>query len=452
MASEVKIVFFSHYYSPEGNAPASRTSEHCSRWLKDEAVKQVTVITCAPNVPDGKVYPGYKNRVWPQRETINGVDVIRVWTLIRPNQGRLGLILNYVTYLFSSLFAFVFLVRRPNVIVATSPQFFCGIAGVIASWLKWRPLVLEVRDIWPESIVTVGAIKRGFLIRTLEWMERWMYRSASHIVAVGPGYRDDILSKADVQDRISIVTNGVDPSQFVPQSRCQAFADRFQLGDRFVCSYIGTVGRAHGLDVVMQAAARFKQAGRNEIVFLVVGGGAKLADMRQAVKEQDLGEWVKLTGRLDKSEIPKALSASDACLVHLSKVDLFEKVIPSKIFETMAMERPIIMGVRGRARDIVLTAKSGIAMEPENDAQLVEILDRLEKSPDAVREMGRNGRRFVIEHFNRDELAADMLSIVTRTAAGETFQFEDRNWETSRRSNESDQGLAPSVAGNEPAH
>ncbi|MCO8123452.1 glycosyltransferase family 4 protein [Stieleria sp. TO1_6] len=425
----MKIVFFSHYYSPEGNAPASRTSEHCSRWVKQPGVEQVTVITCAPNVPEGKVYSGYRNRLWPQRETIDGVDVIRVWTYLRPNPSRGGLIINYVSYLMSALFAFVFLVRRPNVIVATTPQFFCGIAGVLASWLKWRPLVLEVRDIWPESIVTVGAIRRGLLIRVLERMERWMYRSASQIVAVGPGYRDNILSKVDVADRISIVTNGVDPMKFVPDEDEHSFAAEYQLGDRFVCSYIGTVGRAHGLDVVVRAAERLRQQRRKDIVLMIVGGGAQLDQMRQSVADQGLGDWIVLTGRLPKTQMPHALAASDVCLVHLSKVDLFEHVIPSKIFETMAMQRPIIMGVRGRARDIVLSANSGVAMEPENDQQLVEILQSMAGDRETVQQMGHNGRQFVIDHFNRDVLAVDMLEIVRRTAAKETFCYPDRNWD-----------------------
>ena len=425
----LKVVFFSHYYPPEGNAPASRTSEHCERWVENNTDVDVTVITCAPNVPDGRVYSGYRNRFWPQREVHRGVNIIRVWTWIRPGQGRMGLIVNYLTYLVSALFAFLFWVRRPNVIVATTPQFFCGVAGILAGVLKWCPVALEVRDIWPESIVTVGAIRRGVVIRLLERMEKWMYRSANHVVAVGPGYRDNILSKVSIENRISIVTNGVDTEKFAPEMTESDFAQRFDLGDRFVCSYIGTVGRAHGLDIVIRTAERFRQAGRNDVVFLIVGGGTKLSDLRETVEERGLGDWVKLTGRLDKSAMPAALAASDVCLVHLSKVDLFQHVIPSKIFETMAMEKAIIMGVRGRALDIVTDAHSGVPLEPENDSQLFKILEWMVEDPVAVTEMGRLGREFVVDYFNRDHLAADMLEIVRRTASGEVFCLPERSWE-----------------------
>ena len=424
----MNVVFFSHYFPPEGNAPASRTYDHCSRWVKDGT--NVQVITCAPNVPDGEVYDGYQNRLWPQREVVDGVEVIRVWTYLSKSPGKLALIVNYVSYLVTALFAFLFFVRRPSVIVATTPQFFCGIAAVLASWLKWCPLVLEVRDIWPESIVTVGAIRRGIVIRILESMERWMYRSASHIVTVGPGYRDNILSKCDVADRISMVTNGVDPQAYVPKDGSDEIARRYDLGMRFVCSYVGTIGMAHGLDVVIRVAERLRDAGREDIVFLLVGGGTKLDSMRATVAERRLDDLIKLTGRLDKSEVPEALGASDVCLVHLSKVDLFEHVIPSKIFETMAMERPIVMGVRGRARDIVLAAGSGVAMEPENDEQLLELLDQLSEDRDATRAMGKRGRKFVTEHFDRNQLAADMLEVVRRTARRENFVLPDREWES----------------------
>jgi len=423
----VNITFFTHYFPPEGNAPASRTFDHCVRWATNpDRDVSVTVITCAPNVPDGQVYSGYRNRLWPQRERVDGIDVVRVWTYLRPNPGRVALIMNYLSYFCSALFAFVFFVRRPNVIVATTPQFFCGLAGVAASWLKWRPLLLEVRDIWPESIVTVGALRRGVVIGVLESLERLMYRSAKNIVTVGPGYRENITSKVDVGERISIVTNGVDADHFAPQDDCERMRQRFELGERFVCSYIGTVGMAHGLEIMIRAAQKFQTMGREDVVFFVVGGGARLAELESEVRRLGLENLIKFTGRLDKSKIPDALAASDTCLVHLNKVDLFQHVIPSKIFETMAMQRPIIMGVRGRAREIVLAARCGVALEPENDQQLFEILDLMESDRQSTREMGCRGRQFVTEHFSRDVLAADMLRVVQHTAAGQTFQLPDR--------------------------
>ena len=227
------ILFFSHYFPPEGNAPASRTYENCVRWVKSG--HRVTVVTCVPNVPSGKVYDGYCNRLWPQCENVDGIEVVRVWTWLAPNAGMLRRILNYVSYMIMAVLAVLFR-RRPDVIVATSPQFFCGWAGVIVSWLKWKPLVLEIRDIWPESITAVGAMRRGLVIRLLEVLERWMYRSATHIVTVGTGYRDKILEKVDIAQRISVIPNGVDLEVFKPLPPSSDFREKWQLGDRLVCS------------------------------------------------------------------------------------------------------------------------------------------------------------------------------------------------------------------------
>ena len=413
----MRVVFFSHYFSPEGNAPASRTYEHCKRWA--EAGHQITVITCAPNVPDGVVYEGYQNRIWPQRETIDGVDVIRVWTYLAANSGNTKRILNYVSYMVSAVLCFLFFCRRPNLIIATSPQFFCGWAGTIASWLKWCPFILEIRDIWPESIVTVGALeKTSLLVRVLEVLEKWMYRSANHIVTVGNGYRDNILSKVDVADRISVVTNGVDLDVFSPQEPSETFRKEHGLEDRFVCSYVGTIGMAHGLGVVVRAAKMLKSLGREDFVFCLVGDGAHRERLETDVLESNLGEMIRFTGRLPKAEMPMVLASSDCLLIHLKKTDLFATVIPSKIFEAMAMERPLIMGVQGESADIVKDSGAGIGMESDNEQQLVDAVLKLKDDDDLRDRLCVNGRKFVGQHFTSDSLAKKMLDVMEQVANG----------------------------------
>ncbi len=412
----MRIVFFSHYFPPEGNAPASRTFEHCVRWVR--AGHQVTVITCAPNVPSGIVYEGYRNRLWPQRENLDGIDVVRVWTYVAANAGGVKRILNFLSYFVSSLFAFVFFCRRPQVVLATSPQFFCGWAGVVASWLKWRPFILEIRDIWPESITTVGAMKKGVVIRLLEILERRMYLSANHIVAVGEGYKNKILEKADVSSRISVITNGVDLAQFPPQQRSDEFLRRWELSDRFVCSYVGTIGMAHGLEVVLRAATILRDMGRQDICFCLVGDGAERERLTREAASRGLGDWVRMTGRLDKCEMATVLASSDCLLVHLKKCDLFESVIPSKIFEAMAMSRPIIMGVCGESAEIVRRAGCGIDMEPDNERDLVAAVCQLGDDKRFYQSLCQNGRQFVGQKYTRDAFAAEYLELIKQVAIG----------------------------------
>ena len=206
----MRILFFTHYYPPEVNAPASRTSEHCRAWA--QAGAEVTVVTCAPNHPNGKVYPGYRNKLW-QSETRDGVKIVRLWTWLAANEGFLSRILNYVSYLVAALLALPFL-PRADVIVTTSPQFFCGMVGLFARPIKRAPWVLEIRDLWPESIVAVGAMKKGFAIRLLEWLEGYTYRQADAIISLTRGFVPHIAARCGDPSKIAVFMNGADLAAF----------------------------------------------------------------------------------------------------------------------------------------------------------------------------------------------------------------------------------------------
>lgn len=410
----MRLVFFTHYFPPEGNAPASRTYEHCLRWVR--AGVHVTVITCQPNVPNGVVYDGYRNHLLPQREQVDGIDVLRVWTYVAPNAGSGKRIANYLSYMFSALFAFLFFCRRPNVIIATSPQFFCGWAGVLASWLKWCPLIVEIRDIWPESIVTVGAMRKGLVTRALEVMEKWLYRSANFVVTVGHGYRENIERKANVGNRIAVITNGVDVARFSPAERCDEFRASYSVENQFVCSYVGTIGMAHGLEVAIKAAKLLMESGRLDISFLLVGDGARRRELEQLAEQDGVSELVRFAGRLDKDMMPKVLANSDCLLVHLKASDLFETVIPSKIFEAMAMQRPLIMGVRGESAEIVRKSGAGVFMEPDNAEQLVAAIVQLKDDREHYEALCQSGRDFVAAEYSRERLAGEYLDIIKQVA------------------------------------
>jgi glycosyltransferase involved in cell wall biosynthesis len=398
----MKILFFCHYFPPEVNAPASRTYENAKRWVR--AGHEVTVITSAPNAPRGELFAGYRNRL-RSVEIVDGIRVVRVWTYIAANKGTWRRILNYLSYM---IFAFLAaqVEKRPDVMVATSPQFFCGWAGVLTHWFRRWPFVLEIRDIWPESIVTVGAMKKGLATRLLEKMELTMYAAADHIVAVGMGYRDNLLGKGVPAEKVSVVYNGVDLETFRPAAKDAEFLRRFGLEGKKVCGYIGTVGMAHGLEIMLGAAEKSRD---ENWVFLIVGDGARCDELRAEAKNKGLDNVV-FTGRLAKSEMPAAWASLDACLIHLRKSPLFETVIPSKMFEAMGMAIPILMGVQGEALKIVLESGGGIPVEPENVDSLLEGCRIIYSAGgDAY---GRPGRDFVTRRFDRDVLARDYLGVL----------------------------------------
>lgn len=408
----MRILFFSHYFPPEGNAPASRTYENCKRWVRQGY--KVTVITCTPNVPDGIVYDGYKNKLY-QSESIDGVRVIRVWTYIAANKGTFRRIINYLSYMFSAVFVSLFL-KRPNLIIATSPQFFCGWAGVIVSQLRRIPFILEIRDIWPESIVAVGALGDKRLLRVLEWLELKMYMAAKHIVTVGEGYKQKLIEKGIQANAISVIANGFDSEIFHTRQPDEKIRKHYNLNHEFICSYIGTIGMACGLDVVLRAAKLLKNKQRNDIKFLLIGSGAVKTQLQQQALEENLDNIV-FVGRQDKQLIPGFLSITDVCLVHLKKTELFKTVLPSKIFESSAMAKPIILGLDGFAAEFVKQANAGICIEPENAEQLAQAVENLADDPQLCQSLGQAGRKYVMKHHNRDNLVNEYLDIIVRFAS-----------------------------------
>jgi glycosyltransferase involved in cell wall biosynthesis len=308
-------------------------------------------------------------------------------------------------------FVLGFLLPRPDVLIATSPQFFCGWAGVLLSALKRIPFILEIRDIWPESITAVGAAKRRFLIRVLEQMEQQMYASAHRIVTVGEGYKEQLIRRGVPGSKIDIVTNGVDRELFVSHDCDRHVREQYGLGDSFVCAYVGTIGMAAGLEVALRAAKLLKQRGRHDVKLMLVADGATRERLQKGAQERGLDNIV-FTGRLDKPLIPSILAAVDTCLVHLRKQELFESVLPSKIFEAAAMQKPIILGVKGHAARLVRTAGAGICIEPEDEHGLVEAIEQLAADRERGRKMGRSAHDYVRQHFDRDKLSKQYFSII----------------------------------------
>ncbi len=404
----MRILVFSHYYYPEGNAPASRMSAVCSRWASQG--HEVEVITCAPNVPDGVVYEGYSNRLL-QSEILEGVRVTRVWTYLSANKGSVRRILNYLSYMLAALFVSWFR-RRPDVIVATSPQFFCGWAGLLAARMRIRrvPFVLEIRDLWPDSIVAVGAMRNRRLLGILHRLERWLYAGSDHIVTVGEGYWEDLVEKGVPREKLSIIPNGVDRGLFWPRQATDMPA-RFGMQNRFTCAYVGTIGMAAGLKVVIEAAELLRDRGRNDISFLLVGDGADRERLERVAREKGLDN-LAFSGRLPRENMPEVLAATDVCLVHLRKVDLFTRVMPSKIFEMAAMKRPIILGVAGKAAKLLRRANAGVCIEPENAQELVDAVCSLASDPTACRAYGESGHDYVVKNYDRAVLADKYCNIL----------------------------------------
>lgn len=403
----MRILFFSHYYTPEGNAPATRVSALCERWAK--AGHDVTVVTCPPNVPNGVVYDGYRNA--RTHEVVNGVRVERVKVYLAANKGVVRRMLNFVSYFCAALGAALRL-PRPDVVIATSPQIFCGYAGVWYARLRRVPLVVEIRDIWPESMNAVGAKVPRLAFWALERIEWAMYRACKRLVTVGEGYRERLVEKGVPREKVSVVMNGTDLSVYSPREKDAALLRRWGLEGKFVVSYIGTVGMACGLEVVLDAAAKVL----GNVAFAIVGDGAHRAALEDEARRRGLGNVV-FTGRQEKASMPAWIASSDASLVHLKKSELFTTVMPSKIFESAGCARPIVMGVDGFAKKLVMDAQAGLDMTPESADSLADCVTRLVRDPALGARLGANAYTNIARRFNRDQQAADYLEILQTVAS-----------------------------------
>ena len=399
-----KILFLTHYFPPEVNAPANRTYEHCKLWAKDI---DVTVITNFPNHPDGKIFAGYKNKLI-QKENIDGINLIRLWTFITPNEGFLLRTLNYIIYMVLAIVYVTFSRIKFDLVIATTPQFFCGLAGKYISIFRKKPLILELRDIWPESIVAVGALTNRRVINFFEKLEISLYKHATKIISVTKSFKENLVNRGIPPEKIDIVYNGVSIDLFNNHTEIDNKELLEYLRDGFKIGYIGTIGMAHSIITLVNAAKQLKDT---DIKFIIVGSGAN----REAI-EEEIGKYnlnnIKIFPLQPKKDIPTIINSLDLFCVHLKKNKLFETVIPSKIFEGMMMRKPILMGVEGESRKIIEDANCGLPFEPENSDDLVNQVMKYKNDLNLIEEHGRNGYVYVKENFNRGRLAEKYLDII----------------------------------------
>ncbi len=405
MRSVSRILFLTDNFPPEVNAPATRTYEHAREWVAKGY--NVTVITCAPNFPHGKVYVGFKNKLI-SHEVKDGIKVIRVWTYITANEGFIKRILDYVSF---SVMAFIVgLWIKTDIIVATSPQFFTAISGRWLSFFKFRPWIMEVRDLWPESIAAVGAMNEGRLYKFLEFIELRLYKSAKKIIVVTDTFKQKITARGIESSKIYVHKNGVVLDFFKPSPKDKAIMDANpQLHGKKVFAYIGTHGMAHGLSFIISSLPTI-QDDLPQAHFLFIGEGAEKANLLNQAKELNLTN-VTFLPFVPKDEVVRYLSLMDVALVNLMKSDTFKTVIPSKIFEAAALQKPILLGLQGETKGIVESFNAGICFEPENEedfiAQCHVILDQRRYSE------FQNGCQKLAEAYNRKLIALQVLETIT---------------------------------------
>lgn len=398
----MKLLFLSDNFPPESNAPASRTYEHCREWVKEGV--EVTVITCNPNFPFGKVYDGYKNKLY-QTEIIDGIKIIRVWSYMTENKGAIKRILDYVSYAIGAFIAGLFV--KTDLIIATSPQLFTTLGGCTLAKVRRKPWIFELRDLWPEGIKDTGAIKNEKILDFLVKMELCLYRKADFVVTVTKGLKENLVSRGIEPSKIDIITNGANLELFQPEDKNKKILQALGLEDKFIFGYIGTHGLAHGLEFIINSIKEIKD---ERIHFLFIGTGAKKAAVVNLAKELQLNN-VTFLDPVAKSEVAAYISVIDVALIPLTKTDIHASLIPSKIFESASMLKPILLGVEGEAKDIVSSNNAGLVFEPENKSEFLEGVKKI-SSDDLLYKELQKGCSELAEKFDRKRLASKMLKIL----------------------------------------
>jgi colanic acid biosynthesis glycosyl transferase WcaI len=407
----VKILYVSQYFPPEMGAPAARASELSHHWAR--MGHDVTVLTGFPNHPTGIVPDEWRSRLHRllYKETVDGARVVRTWLWPLPNRKAHERIRNYTSFCVSAgITGLAF--HKPDVIIATSPQLLVALSGWWLAWWKRVPFIFEVRDLWPESLAAVGAGSEGSLLhRTLGAIAGFLYRRADRIVVVTAAFKDHLMRHWNVPAaKISVVENGVETDLFRLDPAAAEVRKELKLEDRFLICYIGTMGNAHGLETLI-AAAEELQTALPRAMFLLIGEGAEKERIVELAARRGLTN-VQFLGQQPRERIPAYVSAADLCLVMLKKTELFKTVIPTKLLEYMACERPVIVAVDGQARQIVEEASAGVFVEPENSQDLVQAILGLAEDPAKRRQMGASGRQYIINKFSREKTARDYITVL----------------------------------------
>jgi colanic acid biosynthesis glycosyl transferase WcaI len=413
----VRILYVSQYFPPEMGAPAARAVELSRHWAR--MGHDVTILTGFPNHPTGVVPVGWRSRLRQLRytEIVDGVRVVRTWLWPLPNRKAHERIRNYASFCISAAVSGLVL-HKPDVIIATSPQLLCALSGWWLAFWKRVPFVFEVRDLWPESLAAVGVgSERTLLHRALRTIASFLYRHADRVVVVSPAFKDHLVRYCDVPAaKIVTVENGVETDLFQFDPAATELRKQLKVDDRFLICYIGTMGNAHGLETLI-AAAEELQTVLPTATFLLIGEGAEKQRIEELAAERRLAN-ILFIGQQPRERIPGYVSAADLCLVLLKKTELFKTVIPTKLLEYMACERPVLVAVDGQARQIVEEAVAGVYVEPENGKALVKAILDLAAKPERRRQMGAAGRQYIINKFSREKTARDYISVLGTMGVG----------------------------------
>jgi colanic acid biosynthesis glycosyl transferase WcaI len=407
----MRILYLSQYFPPEAGATQTRAHEMARTFVQNG--HQVTMLSEIPNHPSGIIHPGYRRRLY-ERSSLDGIDVIRVWVKTSPIKNFRTRMLLYLSYMVTAFLAGLLLARsRYDLVYATSPPLFTGASALGLSLLKRAPMVFEVRDLWPETAIALGELSNPVAVSLATRLEEACYRRSRKIVVVTQGIRTRLVHRGIPSEKIVLVPNGanVDLFRFKPDER-QRLRDELDLEGKFVAMYAGILGVAQGLETLVEAAWQLRHD--PGVHFILIGEGPKKAEIEALAHTRKVNNLTFLPEQ-PRESIPGYLSAADAALIPLRKLELFKGTLPSKMFDAWACQRPLLLSIDGEARALLDEAGGGIYIPPEDVQGLVRAVQDLKANPVLGAKMGERGRCYTVRHFSRQSQAEILLQHLQTT-------------------------------------
>jgi glycosyltransferase involved in cell wall biosynthesis len=399
----MKILILSQYYPPEVGAPQSRLSD-TARILKSEGC-EIFVLTALPNYPTGKLFKGYGK--FFHRENIDGIQIIRCFIFPTKSTKILPRLVNYFSFVLSSLFFGLMTIPKVDIIITESPPLFLGISGFFLSKIKSARCIFNVSDLWPYSAVKLGVIHKGMSLKLSYWLESFCYKNAYAVTGQSREIIDDVSERfPDV--KTYHYSNGVDVTRFSPQFSSKEIRDRLIGGRNFLAVYAGLHGIAQGLDQIIEACDRLSET---DIQMVFFGDGPEKKNLCKKAIEKNL-QNIEFHDPVDSRIIPAILASSDLIFIPL-KIQI-KGAVPSKIYEALASGVPIIAIVKGEAADIVKKSRAGVVVSPGNIDALVSAIQKIRNDKEYQQKLSEHGRSFAEKNYNRYEIAKKFLDFLKK--------------------------------------
>lgn len=352
--------------------------------------------------------PVVQTRQWIHESRESGIRILRAYVYPSLHRSFVWRIVAFVSFMVTSTWAALWS-GKTDVVMGTSPPLFQLISAWVVSRLKRVPLVIEVRDLWPEFAIDMKVLTNPYLIWIARKLELFLYRRAAHFIVNSPAYEDYLVSKGVPRNKISFISNGVDPEMFQDESTGETFRAGLGLGDKFVATYAGALGLANDIGCILRAAEYLKSI--PSIQFVLVGSGKEEEKLRTEVRAKELTN-VTFAGCFPKSQMKDVLAGSDVCLATLQDIPMFRTTYPNKVFDYMAAARPTVLAIDGVIRDVIESADGGICVPPGDAQALADAIRRLFDDPTLKKRLGTNARSYVQQHFQRSQHAAILENLL----------------------------------------